>query len=88
MIIVVWALGVPSTFDNARNLGGDARGALKPISLNGTIAAYYLIALDSFMMVGFVVIAGMIFLQRLEDPMGVFVPTVLVLTGMLYTAPM
>ncbi len=85
---MLWALGVPSTFDNARNLGGDARGTLKPISLNGTIAAYYLIALDSFMMVGFVVIAGMIFLQRLEDPMGVFVPTVLVLTGMLYTAPM
>ncbi len=88
MIIVLWALGVPSTFDNARNLGPDARGTLEPISLYGTIAAYYLIALDSFMMVGFVVIAGMIFLQRPEDPMGVFVPTVLVLTGMLYTAPM
>jgi hypothetical protein len=87
LILVLWALGIPSMFDRAHDLGGDVRGTLEPLSLSSSFAAYYLTALDTVMMIGFVLIAGIIFWQRSDDPMGVIVPSMLVLTGMLYTAP-
>jgi hypothetical protein len=86
-ILGVFALGVPRAFQLALLLRPETRAGLARLGLPASFNAVYLITLDALTMLGFALFAALIFWRQSHNWMVLFVGSMLLLTGMLYTAP-
>ena len=81
------ATGIPVAFRQALTLSGESRSLLAQIGLPAHFPATVLILADFVMLSGFALLASLLFWRRSDDPMALFVALMLVLMGVMYTAP-
>jgi hypothetical protein len=86
-VLGAFALGVPRTFEIALTLRPTTRAGLAQLGLSASFNALYLVSLDTVTMLGFTLFALLIFWRRSDDWMIMLVGIMLLLSGMLYTAP-
>jgi hypothetical protein len=88
LILGLFIAGVPGSVARALMLQPDTRAGLESLGLGATFPAIYINALDTIMMAGFAGIGILIAWRRSNDWMALFVSIMLMLTALLYTAPL
>ena len=80
--------GVPASLAIALSIGPETRAGLIGLGLSPDAPAFYLIGLDLIMVVAFTAIGLLMAWRRWNDWMVLFVALMLILTAVLYTAPL
>ncbi|HYT25460.1 MAG TPA: hypothetical protein VEP73_03125 [Actinomycetota bacterium] len=87
LVLVLFVAGVPGSHARARVLRPETLAGLDRLGIPAGAPAAYLTVLDVVTMLGFTAIAALIFVRRSDDWIAMLMALTLVLTAMLYTAP-
>jgi Protein kinase domain len=85
--LAVFFVGLPLSYHKALNVSPSTVAALARLGLPASFAAVFLTALDTASILGFTLIAVLLFWRRSDDWMVMFVGLLLILTGFVYTDP-
>ena len=87
LVFGLFIVGAPRSYAIAHTLRPETIAGLEALGLSADFPAVWLLLIDTMTMVGFGTIALLIFRRQSENPMALFVALMLLLTGMIYTAP-
>jgi len=87
LVFGLFIIGAPHAYTIARTLRPETIAGLEALGLAANFPAIWLLLIDTLTMLGFGTMALLIFRRQSENPMALFVSLMLLLTGLLYTAP-